>query len=148
MSAIEDAKFETTALAKLAEAFRRRGKAIRYQGDFSISRETDGADERLIADYSGHSKLRLRLSAWGTGDWWFLACQSRPGRNGGWLLKHELRGKKLEGRPANALVKAFEDSMLVGYWAADEQFVKLQEVWQLSPARHSQTLERIAAAVR
>ena len=132
MSAIEDAKFETTALAKLAEAFRRRGKAIRYQGDFSISRETDGADERLIADYSGHSKLRLRLSAWVTGDWWFLACRSRPGRNGGWLLKHELRGKQLEGRPADALVKAFEDSMLVGYWPADEQFAKLQAVWQLS----------------
>jgi len=132
VSAIEDSKFDTSALANLAAAFRRRGKAIRHHGEFSVTRETEGDDERLNADYSGRSKLNLRLSAWGMGDWWFLACQSRPGRNGGWLFKHELRGK-LDARPVEAIVKAFEDSMLLGYWAADEQFAKLKEVWHPPP---------------
>ena len=82
--------------------------------------------------YSGLSGLRLRLSVWGSGRCWFLACQPRPGRNDGWLFKHVLQGES-DGRPAEGLVKAFEDSVLVGYWPGDEQFAKLQELWQASP---------------
>jgi hypothetical protein len=129
--ATEHPKFETPALGGVAAAFHRRGKAIRHHGEFSVTHEIEGDNERLNADYSGLSKLHLRLSVWDTGDWWFLACQPRPGPSGGWLFKHELRGE-LGRRPAEALVKAFEDSMLVGYWSADEQSAKLQEVWQVS----------------
>lgn len=131
MSTTEHPSFETPALAAVDAAFQRRGKAIRYQGDFVVTREIDGDDERLDAVYSGLSKLHLRLTVWSTGDWWFLACQPRPGRGGGWLFKHELRGE-LGHRPAEALVKAFEDSMLVGHWSADEWPAKLHELWQVS----------------
>ena len=130
MPATEQLKFETPPLADLAAAFDRRGKAIRYHGDFSVTREVEGHDERLNADYSSLSKLHLRLSVWGTGNWWFLACQPKPGRGGGWLIKHELRGEPGH-RPAEAFVKAFEDSMLVGYWSADQQLAKLQDVWHI-----------------
>jgi hypothetical protein len=129
--ATEHPRFETPALADVAAAFHRRGKAIQYHGKLSVTREIEGEDERLNADCSGLSKLHLRLSVWGTGDWWFLACQLRPGPNGGWLFKYELRGE-MGRHPAEALVRAFEDSMLVGHWSADEQSAKLQEVWQIS----------------
>ena len=129
MPAAQQVKFETPALADLAAAFQRRGKAIRYHGKFSATREIEGG-ESLNADLATLSKLHLRLSVWATGDWWFLICQPQPGRSGGWLFKHELRGE-LGDRPAEAFVKAFEDSMLVGYRFADEQFAKLQEVWQI-----------------
>ena len=82
-------------------------------------------------DYSGLSKLRFRLSVWSTGDWWFLACQPRPGRAGGWLFKHELRGE-LDDRAAEAFAKSFGDSLLVSYWSPDEQLAKLQELWHVS----------------
>jgi hypothetical protein len=96
----------------------------------SVAREIDGGGERLDVDHRSTLKLLLRLSVWDTGEWWFLACQCRPGRTGGWLFKHELRGE-LGGRPPEAFVKAFEDSMLVGYFPAQEQLAKLQEVWHL-----------------
>jgi hypothetical protein len=129
-------QFETPALADLASAFHRRGKAIRYRGEFSVTRAVDDGNERLNADYSGMFKLHLRLSVWGTGDWWFLARQRRHGRTGGCLFKLELRGDS-NHRPAEAFVKAFEDSMLAGYWAADEQLTELQKVWHIQrpPAR-------------
>ena len=122
--------FEWLALDAVAAAFRRRGKAIRYHGKLSVTREIDAGEERLNVDYSGLFKLQLRLSVWSTGDWWLLACQPRPGRAGGWLFKHELRGE-LANRVAVVLVKSFEDSMLVGYWSAPEQLTKLQELWQV-----------------
>jgi hypothetical protein len=122
--------FESLTLDAVAAAFHRRGKAIRYQGDFSITRKIDAGDERLDIDHRSILTLSLRLSAWATGEWWFLACQRRPGRNGGWLFKHELRGE-LGGLSADAIVKAFQDSMQVAYWPALEQFSKLQEVWRI-----------------
>jgi hypothetical protein len=129
-------KFDAPALADLAAAFARRGKAIRYHGKLSVSREVEADDctERLNIDYASVSSLgiRLRFSAWANGDWWFLACQPRAGRNAGWLFEHELRGE-LAHRPADALVKSFEDSMLVGYWSEGEQLTKLQAIWQVSP---------------
>ena len=128
---MEHPKFETPRLADVATAFKGRGKAIRYHGELSVTREIEGDDERLNADYSGTSKLHLCLSVWGTGEWWFLACQPRPDRSGGWLFKYELRGE-LGDRPGETFVKSFEDSMLVGYWSADEQLAKLQKVWPLS----------------
>jgi hypothetical protein len=130
MPATEQLKFETPALAALAAAFHRRGKAIRYHGELSVAREIEGGDERLDVDHRSVLKLVLRLSVWDTGEWWFLACQRRPGRTGGWVFKHELRGE-LDRRPAKAFVKAFEDSMLVAYWPAHEQLAKLREVWHL-----------------
>jgi hypothetical protein len=129
-------KFDAPALADLAAAFARRGKAIRYHGKLSVSREVEADDgtERLNIDYGSVSSLgiRLRFSAWASGDWWFLAFQSRAGRNASWLFKHELRGE-LAHHPADALVKSFEDSILVGYWSAGEQLTKLQEIWQVLP---------------
>src|SRR5262245_27472835 len=127
--------FNAPGLADLAAAFARRGKAIRYHGKLSVSRnvEADDGMERLNIDYASVSSLgiRLRFSACTSGDWWFLACRSRAGRNAGWLFKHELRGE-LAHRPADALVKSFEDSMLVAYWSEGEQLTKLQEIWQVS----------------
>jgi hypothetical protein len=129
-------KFDAPTLIDLAAAFARRRKAIRYHGKLSISREVEADDgmERLNIDYASVSSLgiRLRFSAWATGDWWFLACQSRAGRNAGWLFKHELRAE-LAHRPADVLVKSFEDSMLVGYWSEGERLTKLHEIWQVSP---------------
>jgi hypothetical protein len=129
-------KFDAPSLVDLAAAFAHRGKAIRYHGKLSVSREVeaDYGTERLNIDYASVSPpgVRLRFSAWASGDWWFLACQSRAGRNAGWLFKHELRGE-LGRHPADSLVKSFEDSMLVGYWSAGEQLTKLQEIWQVLP---------------
>jgi len=128
-------KFDAPALANLVAAFARRGKAIRYHGRLSVSREVEEhSTERLNIDYAsiGPVGTRLLLSAWATGDWWFLTCQPRAGRNAGWLFKHELRGESAH-RLADALVKSFEDSMLVGYWSEGEQLTKLQEIWQVSP---------------
>jgi hypothetical protein len=127
--------FDASALTDLAATFARRGKAIRYHGNLSVAREVevdDGA-ERLNINYADSWSLGIRLyfSAWDTGEWWFLACQKRAGQNAGWLFKYELRGE-LGQRSAAALVKSFEDSMLVGYWSAGEPFTKLQEVWQVS----------------
>jgi hypothetical protein len=68
---------------------------------------------------------------WSTGDWVFLACQPRQGRAGGWKFKHELRGE-LGHRPAEAFVKSFEASQLIGHWSPDEQRAKLQELWHVS----------------
>src|SRR5215207_1243495 len=90
VSAMRQPIFESLTLDAVAAAFHRRGKAMRYHGEFSVTREIDAGDERLNVDYSGLAKLQLRLSVWITGDWWFLACQPQPGRNGGWLFKHEL----------------------------------------------------------
>lgn len=110
-------EFDAPALVDLAAAFARRRKAIHYHGKLFVSREVEADDgtERLNIDYASISPLgiRLRFSAWATGDWWFLTCQPRAGRNAGWLFKHELRGA-LAHRLADALVKSFEDSMLVG----------------------------------
>jgi hypothetical protein len=126
--------FDAPGLADLAAAFARRGKAIRYYGKFSISREVEADDgtERLNVDYASVSSLgiRLRFSAWSSGDWWFLACQRRAGRNAGWLFKHELKGE-LANRAADAIVKSFENSKLVGYWSAGDQLTNLQDVWQV-----------------
>lgn len=122
--------FDSLTLDAVAEAFHRRGKAIRYHGKFSANRKIDAGDERLDVEHSGLSKLHMSLSVWSSGDWWFLTSQPRPGRNGGWLFKHELRGE-LDRLPAEAIVKAFEDSMLVAYWPALEQLAKLQEVWNI-----------------
>ena len=130
MPATVQPKFEMPVLASLAAAFERRGKAFRYHGTFSVTRELEGGDERLNADYSSLSKLQFRLSVWGTGEWWFHTCQRRPGRAGGWLFKHEMRGEQ-GCCPADAIVKAFEHSMLAGSWSADARFAKLQEVWQI-----------------
>src|SRR5262245_46590335 len=106
-------KFDAPALADLAAAIARRGKAIRNHGKLSVSREVEAEDgtERLNIDYASVSSvgMRPRFSAWATGDWWFLACQSRAGRNAGWVFKHELRGS-LAHRLATAFVKSFEDS--------------------------------------
>jgi hypothetical protein len=128
-------KFDAPALADLAAGFARRGKAIRQHGKLTVSREveTDNSTERLNVDYASVSSrgVRLRFSAWTGGDWWFLACQRRAGRNAGWRFKHELRGE-LAGHATAALVKAWEDSMLVGYWPSPEQLTKLQEIWQVS----------------
>jgi hypothetical protein len=126
VSAIEPPKFHTPSLDALAAAFGHRGKAIRYHGNLSVARETDGDHERLNVDYSG--SVQLRLSVWSTGDWWFLACKRQPRRAGGWMFKHELRGE-LGHRPSEALVKSFEDSRLVGYYSPDEQLAKLQQLW-------------------
>jgi hypothetical protein len=130
-------KFDAPTLADLEAAFARRGKAIRYHGKLSVSRDVEeDSTERLNIDYASVSSLgiRLRFSAWATGDWWFLTCQPQAGQNAGWLFKHELRGE-LAHRLADALVKSFEDSMLVGFWSEGEQLTKLQETWQVS--RHS-----------
>jgi len=128
--------FDAPALADLVAAFARRGKAIGYHGKLTVSREVEADDgtERLNIDYASVSSLgiRLRFSGWAGGDWWFLAYQSRAGQNAGWLFKHELRGE-LAHHPADALVKSFEDSMLVGYWSAGQQLAKLQEIWQPLP---------------
>lgn len=131
MSAMGQPKFESLALDAVAAAFHRRGKAIRYRGEFSVTRDIDAGDERLNVDYSGLFKLHLRLSVWSTGDWWLLACQPRPGQAGGWLFKHELRGG-LDDCAADAFVTSFEDSMLVGYWSPHEQLPKLQELWHVA----------------
>jgi hypothetical protein len=122
--------FDSLTLDAVADAFHRRGKAIRYHGKLSATRTIDAGDERLDVGYSGLRKLRMSLSVWSNGEWWFLVFQARPGRNGGWLFKHELRGE-LGNRPADAIVKSFEDSRLTGYWPADEQLAKLEEVWHL-----------------
>jgi hypothetical protein len=103
-------KFEASALADLAGAFARRGKAIRYDGKLSIAHEVDADGmERLNVDFASVSSLgiRRRLSAWASRNWWFLACQSRAGRNAGWLFEHELRG--------------------------DLILARLQEIWQVQP---------------
>lgn len=126
--------FDSLTLNAVADAFHRRGKAIRYHGKFSAKRKIDAGNERLDVEYSGLRKLQMSLSLWSTGEWWFLTCQCRPGKNGGWLFKHELRGES-GNRPADAIVKSFEDSKLVGYWSADEQLAKLEEVWHLRPRR-------------
>ena len=127
--------FDALAVTDLAVAFARRGKAIRYHGKLSISREVEADDgmERLNIDYRSVSSLdvQLRFSAWVSGDWWFCVWQRRAGRNAGWLFKHELRGELLH-RPADAFVKSFEDSMLVRHWSAGEQLTNLQEIWQVS----------------
>jgi hypothetical protein len=124
--------FNTSALADLAAAFHRRSKAIRYHGELLVTRELeDDAVERLNVDYSELSKLRLRLSAWSTGDWWFLACQRRPGRRGGWLFKHEIRGE-LDRRPAETIVQSFERSVIIAHWPAAEQLSRLKDVWDVS----------------
>lgn len=130
MPAIEPPNFNTPSLSALAAAFGRRGKAIRNHGELSVTRETEGDVERLNVDHSGLSKLRLCLSVWSTGEWWFLACQPGPSRAGGWKFKHELRGE-LDHRPAEAFVKSFEDSRLVNYWSPDEQLAKLQQLWHV-----------------
>lgn len=132
--AMDMPEFDMPALADLAAAFRRRGKAIRHYGDLGVTREAEASQERLNVDYSGPSKLQLRFSVWSTGDWWFLACQPRPGREGGWLFKHELRGD-VEDRAGDAFVKSFEDSMLLGYWSADERLAKLRGLWHVSRRR-------------
>jgi hypothetical protein len=128
-------KIDAPALADLAAVFTRRGKAIRYHGKLSVSREVEeDSTERLNIDYASilSPGVRLRFSAWATGEWWFLTCQPRAGRSAGWLFKHELRGE-LAHRLADALVKSFEDSMLVGYCSESEQLTKLREIWQVSP---------------
>lgn len=129
-------KFDAPALADLVAAFARRGKAIRYHGKLAFSREVEADDdtERLNIDFGSVASrgIRLRFSAWASGEWWFVAYQSRAGRNAGWLFKHELRGE-LALHTADSLVKSFEDSMLVGNWAADEQITELQNIWQILP---------------
>lgn len=130
MSALRRPIFESLTLDAIAAAFHRRGKAIGHRGDLSMRRELDAGDERLSIDHRSILTLSLQLSVWATGEWWFLACQRRPGRNGGWLFKHELSGE-LDRRSAEAIVKAFEGSMLVAYWPALEQLTKLKEVWHL-----------------
>jgi hypothetical protein len=126
VSVIERPSFSTPSLAALAAAFGRRGKAIRYHGNLSVASEIEGDDERLNVDYSG--SVRLRLSVWSSGDWWFLACRPGPRRAGGWMFKHELRGE-LGTRPSEAFVKSFEESLLVGYYAPDEHLARLQQLW-------------------
>ena len=130
MSVVRRPIFESLTLDAVAVAFHRRGKALRYQGDLSMTRQIDAGDERLSIHHRSTLDLSLKFSAWATGEWWFLACQRRPGRNGGWLFKHELRGE-LDRLCAEGIVKAFEDSRLVAYWPALEQLTKLQEVWHL-----------------
>ena len=125
-------EFSAPFLSAIADAFLRRGKAIRYQAKLLIQREIDANEERLNVDYEGTFKLRLRLSVWITGDWWFLACQQKPGRSRGWLFKHELRGV-LGHLRAESIVKSFEDSMLIGYWSPAERLAKLYDIWRLPP---------------
>lgn len=134
MQAIQRPVFDSMTLDALADAFHRRGKAIRYRGAFSTRRTIDAGEERLDVEYTESGKLRMSLCTWASGEWWFLICQRRPGKLGGWLFKHELRGDS-GNRPADAIVKSFEDSRLVGYGCPDEQLAELEEVWHLRPRR-------------
>ena len=126
---MDQPEFQAPVLAALAAAFCRRAKAIRYHGNISLAREIDADDERLNFDYTGTSKLHLRLSVWSTGDLWFLACQRGSGRNGGWRFKYQVSGQVAD-RPPASIVESFEASMLVGHWYAGEQLSKLQKIWQ------------------
>jgi hypothetical protein len=133
--------FDSETLAHVAAAFSRRGKAIRYRGKLSISRDVVGDDEQLDVAYEGSSRFHLRLVAWSTGEWWLLACERAPGRNRGWRFKHELRGQ-LSNQDPEQIVRAFEDSMLVRYESANEQLARLHALWDVRHEKKTVTSAR------
>ncbi len=85
-------QFNAASLATLAEAFRRRSKAITYQApNWTISREIENESERFDVDADGiHGQLRL--SVWADGALWFRLCRGRA--KNGWDFMLSFHGDR------------------------------------------------------
>jgi hypothetical protein len=124
--------FDAPLLQDIAEAFRRRGKAIRYQTTLFCERDfsetADGVLERLNLDLChGH----VRLSVWDDGVMWLSVCVRGVGRNSGWAFKDDFHGDVLD-LSGQSLVRMVETTLAMSFGVAPaaEEREQLRELWR------------------
>jgi hypothetical protein len=124
--------FDAPLLKRLAEALRRRSRAIRYKAmtltcgrDWSETPE--GVFERLNVEV--HWPAHILLSVWSDGEMWLRACRAAPGTNAGWEFQVQFYSDLREIEPA-LVVEKFEASMDLCYGPqSPERVGQLLELW-------------------
>ena len=123
---------QSSFIAEVQEAFRKRGKAIRHRlRDLAIERviERNDGDEQEkleIACPLGHGKaIGLKLDVWD--DRW-VRIDVRRASKAGWVWEFTAEGRLPGSDAARKLVLLFEGSLSAGH--GDERAaVELEKIW-------------------
>jgi len=123
---------QTTFIAEVQEALRKRGKPIKYRkSDISIERvieRTNGEEwEKLEIECPFHrTTTRLSVHLWH--DRW-VRIDARRSSKAGWVWHFTAEGRLLGSHSARDFVALFEESLSAGHW--DEQApARLENVWK------------------
>jgi hypothetical protein len=123
---------QTTFVAQLQEALRKRGKPIRYRkSDISIEpviERTNGEErEKLEIECPFHgTTTRLCVHVWD--DRW-IWIDARRSSKAGWVWQYSTEGRLVGSHSARDFVALFEESLSAGHW--DEQApARLENVWK------------------